>query len=89
VATVATLAALGIEADSGATMAGEAPDADAPSYVRQRLRGTPAAHTAAPDDTKQARLIAMLNRTEGATIAQVVEATGWQPHTVRGRSPGR
>ena len=40
------------------------------------------------EGTKQARLIAMLKRPEGATIAQVVEATGWQPHTVRGAFAG-
>jgi hypothetical protein len=26
----------------------------------------------------------MLRRKEGATIAQIVAATGWQPHSVRG-----
>ena len=26
----------------------------------------------------------MLRRREGATIAQIVEATAWRPHTVRG-----
>jgi hypothetical protein len=40
------------------------------------------------DDTKQAKLIAMLRRKEGATIAQIVAATGWQPHTVRGAFAG-
>jgi len=34
--------------------------------------------------SKQASVIEMLNRTEGATIAQICEATGWQAHTVRG-----
>ena len=33
-------------------------------------------------------LIAMLQREQGATIAQIVEATGWQPHTVRGAFAG-
>jgi Protein of unknown function (DUF3489) len=33
-------------------------------------------------------LIAMLRRKEGATIAQIVAATGWQPHTVRGAFAG-
>jgi hypothetical protein len=26
----------------------------------------------------------LLRRAEGASVAQVIEATGWQPHTVRG-----
>ncbi len=30
----------------------------------------------------------MLRRPEGATIEQVVEATGWQRHTVRGAMSG-
>ena len=37
---------------------------------------------------KQAMLIEMLKRPEGATIQQVVEATGWLPHTVRGAIAG-
>lgn len=40
------------------------------------------------EGTKEALLIAMLRRPEGATIAQVIEATGWQPHTVRGAISG-
>lgn len=39
-------------------------------------------------DTKQARLIAMLRTPEGATIAEIVAVTGWQPHTVRGAIAG-
>jgi hypothetical protein len=38
--------------------------------------------------SKQAEVIAMLKRTEGATIDQICEATGWQPHTVRGAFSG-
>ncbi len=40
------------------------------------------------EGTKQEQLIAMLRRKQGATIAQIVEATGWQPHTVRGAFAG-
>jgi hypothetical protein len=36
------------------------------------------------DGTKQAKLIEMLRRPEGATIAQIVAATKGQQHTVRG-----
>lgn len=34
--------------------------------------------------SKQAMLIAMLQRGEGATIAELAAATGWQSHSVRG-----
>jgi hypothetical protein len=34
--------------------------------------------------TKQAQLIAMLQRPEGATLAQLMETLAWQPHSVRG-----
>jgi Protein of unknown function (DUF3489)/DDE superfamily endonuclease len=38
--------------------------------------------------TKQELLIAMLTRPEGATVPEVVAATGWQPHTFRGAFAG-
>ena len=40
------------------------------------------------DSSKQAEVIRMLQRTGGATIAQICEATGWQAHTVRGTFAG-
>ena len=38
--------------------------------------------------TKQALLIDLLKRKRGATIDEIVEATGWQPHSVRGAISG-
>jgi hypothetical protein len=35
------------------------------------------------DGTKQARVIDLLKRPEGATLTQIMEATGWQMHTAR------
>ena len=40
------------------------------------------------DNSKQAQVIAMLKRPEGATIEQICEATQWQAHTVRGTFAG-
>ena len=36
------------------------------------------------DGTKQALVIEMLRRPEGATLAEIVEATSWASHTTRG-----
>jgi hypothetical protein len=38
--------------------------------------------------SKQAEVIALLRRPEGATVDEVRAATGWQPHTVRGLFSG-
>jgi predicted ArsR family transcriptional regulator len=38
--------------------------------------------------TKQALMIEMLKRPEGATVEQIAEATGWQKHTIRGAISG-
>ena len=40
------------------------------------------------EGTKQAAMIAMLRRPEGATVEQIAEATGWQNHTIRGAIAG-
>ena len=38
--------------------------------------------------SKQAEVIALLRRAEGATVDEVRAITGWQPHTVRGMFSG-
>lgn len=40
------------------------------------------------DNSKQAEVIRMLQRSEGATIGQICDVTGWQAHTVRGTFAG-
>lgn len=40
------------------------------------------------ESSKQAIVIRMLQRPEGATVYQICEATGWQAHTVRGMFSG-
>ena len=39
-------------------------------------------------NSKQAQVLAMLRRPEGATLAQICACTGWQQHTVRGTFAG-
>jgi len=41
-----------------------------------------------PTQSKQAQLIALLRAKPGATMAQMIALTGWQPHTVRGMISG-
>jgi hypothetical protein len=37
----------------------------------------------APSDTKQEHLLAMLRNKSGVTVPAMMQATGWQEHTVR------
>lgn len=40
------------------------------------------------ENSKQAEVVRMLQRAEGATVRQICDATGWQAHTVRGTFAG-
>ena len=97
----AGLEALGIEARAAdAAQAPQRPgaghtdsQASAESRSAATVQGPPASHPAplrgkTREGTKQAALVAMLQRSEGATIVEIVEATGRQPHTVRGALTG-
>lgn len=44
--------------------------------------------TVEPRPTKSAAVLALLQRIEGATLDQLVEATGWLPHTARAALTG-
>jgi hypothetical protein len=39
---------------------------------------------AAKPETKQNIVLAMLRRAKGASVAEIMDATGWQAHSVRG-----
>jgi hypothetical protein len=93
IATEAGLAAIGIEPVVATTMtnlrkaklelalapketAEISPDADMPQPVAIRT------------GTKQAQIIALLQRPEGASIGEIVEVTGWAAHSARGMISG-
>ena len=90
--TAAGLEAIGIEpadATSAPEVADDAPVEAAPVKRSRRKKASPTDADAASapktrDGTKQAQVIAMLRSKQGATIAQIVEATEWRSHTVRG-----
>ena len=48
------------------------------------IEALPEPQSEAKHPSKQDAVIAMLRRPEGATVEEVVRATGWQRHTVRG-----
>ena len=90
IATDAGLAAIGIEpedanpAPAGAT---DAPTAEPAPDTPTETEAAPKARTPR-EGTKQATLIAMLRAPDGATIEEIMAATNWQSHTVRGAMSG-
>ena len=87
--TDAGLVAIGVEPDSApqvvthgaeASEAAQAPtEASSPPVPADEPR-----EHKTREGTKQALVIEMLRRPEGASIAEIVEATGWLSHTARG-----
>ena len=46
------------------------------------------ANVPAKRETKIGKVVNLLKRKEGATLDEIIEATGWQPHTTRAAMTG-
>ena len=93
VATEAGLAAIGIEPVVASTMHNlrkvkleRASASNEP--VETSVEVAASKPIAIRSGTKQAEIIALIQRPEGASIAEIVEATGWMPHSARGLISG-
>ncbi len=64
----------GNAAERGANTAAPEPDASRAAFPK--------------DGTKLGAMIVALSKLEGATIEELMQATGWQPHSVRGAISG-
>jgi hypothetical protein len=88
IATEAGLEAIGIEPVVASAVASARKPKPPSEAKRKSDVATPSKPIAIRAGTKQAQIIAMLQRPEGATVAEIVEATGWLAHTVRGSISG-
>ncbi len=88
--TAAGLKAIAVEADGVEEAAGE----EAPPTVAETANvpttpapGSPSATEPSPaaprDGSKSAQVVGLLRHDHGATLAELVAATGWLPHTTR------
>jgi Protein of unknown function (DUF3489) len=92
--TGATSTDAGAQATDAAAPATGADAAATPAKGKAKAKSTKPKKTAPSDKptpragTKQAHMIELLKRPEGATVEQIAAATGWQHHTIRGAISG-
>ena len=93
IATEAGLAAIGIEPVVANAMTNlRKAKLERASVSKKPAETSPDAETLGPvtirAGTKQAKIIALLQRPEGAAITEIVADTGWQVHSIRGLISG-
>jgi hypothetical protein len=92
--TAPTPADAGTAGEGGPGPAAEAVSAATPAKRKAKAKAAKSGKAAPADKptpragTKQALMIGLLKRPEGATVEQIAAATGWQHHTIRGAISG-
>lgn len=80
--TLAGAGAIGVEPE------GSAATDDIPATQADPAAPSPAPAVASKRPTKAAAVLVLLSRPDGATLGELVEATGWLPHTTRAALTG-
>ena len=82
---------MSIESENTSTSAAEAPATKGPRKAKKAKPAKKtgrakkqASQTKGDRTNKKAEVIAMMKRAKGATLPEIMKATGWRPHTVRG-----
>jgi Protein of unknown function (DUF3489) len=92
--TGATSGEAGVQAVEGPAHSTAADSAATPAKGKRKAKAAkpgnpaPAEKPTPRTGTKQALMIDLLTRPEGATVEQIAAATGWQHHTIRGAISG-
>ena len=85
--TKAGSAAIGIEDEDRKEREG-APEPTAKGSAKTRSPASPRGALGPRAGSKQALVISLLERTDGAILDDLIEATGWLPHTARAALTG-
>lgn len=90
VITPAGLDAIGVVEDEGAKeqQKHRKPSPSQSPKGKPKHRGKPVVTMSVRPGTKLAMIVDLLHRNDGATIAEIEDATGWQQHSVRGAISG-